>query len=338
MKRFLVILSVALCLVLYFTLTKKDQPEIKPERISKEVSKEQLEKSSLSFPEKVKVKAKTQKFQKIAPSELYKMHNNQKLMHHEDLVKEIVGDTDKKIFNSRVSKAANLNISKLDDYHIKQLEEYLLNQNKDDIYENSIKTGLIDSFISNNHRLADFGNKLLIVLKDSNRSEVLRDYLLQFVPDYYEKRFIKTEEEDIIVEQTETKDTLLSIIKDTESSLSGTALISFKRMVEIDNKNFPKSELHELARLVAKSDEHRNRATAINLLGNSFEDLTILESFIYSDKEPQIVRISAMTSLSKKDLSEFPEVKQLFIEFMNDHKFKNERMKLIASASLKRVQ
>ena len=334
----IVFLLAALVSVIFYVLTQKDNIEIDTKTTQEMNPNKAFEKSSnLNSKNKVDQKKAT-KAKKVEPFELYEMNNNEKFLKNEKDVNHIIGEIGEKNYSFRVSKAANIDITKLDDSHVAKLHEYLFNPAKDDINENSIKTGLIDSFISNNHKLADFGNNLLIVIRDSKRSLVLRDYLLQFVPDYYEKRFVNSEEEDIILEKTEAKDTLLSIVRDTNSSLSGTALISFKRMVEIDSETFTRDELYKLARIVAKSPEHRNRATAVNLLGNSYEDLSVLEGLIYNDKEHSIVRISAMTSFSKKDLSEFPEIKQLFIEFMNNHNFKSERMRLIASASLKRVQ
>ena len=229
-----------------------------------------------------------------------------------EFIKSILEDSDYNAAGFRANKIKKMKMTRAD---FNALTGFLKDSpSKDSNYLglHSLKNEIIEAMIANGAFVKELGDEFLNILEDDNQHPVIVDYVLQYIPEYFNVRWNKSESH----EQQEIVKTLYSLMDRQDDSIAGTALNSLVALSEI----YPIVDQEILsAKAFAMADNttltQASRCAALHYIGRSDSDEAdeILENLSFDTFTPVMVRMVALSSLTnhaaanEKDLNNLTE-------------------------------
>jgi len=166
---------------------------------------------------------------------------------------------------------------------------------------NSVKNDIVEKLLRQKTMPPDLGTSLVGMYAEEDRDPVWRDYCIQLVSLYYDRRWEPGSEESG-AEREEIRNTLWDAVdSDIESGISGTALLSLKRLSE-KHPEFGEDRLREVCVNVLSSDaSHPSAKTCAFQAASSLGDERVLpharQTTVSSDRIP--LRMAAIAALGR---------------------------------------
>lgn len=234
-----------------------------------------------------------------------------------------------------------IDFNKVNDQERQELYSFLTaktDAEKDPQKLHEIKNDLIDQIISQGDNLHKFGDLMIDIVKDETQHPMLRDYTVQYLSNYYRRRWSEGTEDYEPEAQKKTKGAIVELFNSQEPGLSGTTLVVYESMIN----DFPEFTEHELGKHAEKilersANNSDNRMVALRYIPKNRKNVELISSILNSETEAVSVRLSAMNTLSKINLKEHPDVQSKFISFLsNAGLLKDLRLHLAAKSYAKK--
>lgn len=247
-----------------------------------------------------------QDFKFISPNELIREITNTELSVLERTVK---------ILNLR-----KISLNKADEIiilnHLKRIDPKESASIRNDLIEHSVR------YIADKKTV---GDTLLSILENSKHDRVTREYVLQYIPEFYisrwspELNWSDSEEND----RQKMNDVLWGMTELTEGSMAGGALFALFRVsdkysdIKIQNVFARSREI-----LINPAYMNPNRMGAVQILAfsDNEEYFQTAKQIVYSEDQPTLLRVTAMHTASK---SKFPD-KEFVIKLTELSQSKNK--------------
>jgi hypothetical protein len=209
-----------------------------------------------------------------------------------------------------------------------------------DLALHSMKNELILALIANGQYLPQLEEAFINILKDQNQHPVLTDYILQYVSNYFDKRWNKQDSE----EQQAFIDLLYRQLQRQEDSIAGTALNALTTLSQ-DYSRVDQQLISQQAFNMANNINltQASRSAAIHYLAkeNNPEAKNLLTQLTFDNSSPVMLRMAAINALSEQTIKFQGEraslIQQLQQEFLQE-KSNDQRLKTAASAALTKLQ
>ena len=192
-----------------------------------------------------------------------------------------------------------IKLSKADE---QALIEHILLPHKDEVY--SVKNDIIEHLVRYGTDQVKVGDTLLNIMQNTSQSRVMREYVLQYVPEYYLNRWLPDSQWEDIDETDRLKfnDTLWNMTELTEGSMAGGALFALYRISDfyedVSKENvFDKS--HEI--LINPSYMNPNRMGAVQILSfsNNEKYFDTARKIVLNQEGPILLQVTAMNTAAK---------------------------------------
>ena len=166
----------------------------------------------------------------------------------------------------------------------------------------ALKDQIIVAMIKNGAFIEELGDVFNDILSAPDQHPVLIDYVSQYIPEYFAKRWQGRDSQD----QELLLKSLYNLLDQQNTSLSGTALSALMAL-EKDYSSVDRSRIEEKAFQMATDNSlsQASRSQALRYLGahSSKEGYDILESTVFSESQPVMLRMIAVRSLADHVMS-----------------------------------
>ena len=230
----------------------------------------------------------------------------------------------------RMAFVYDLQLSKISKNDEEFLRYYLRNNDPDDSY--AVKNDVVEYLVRSSQEM-NLTEKTLYHLLSLSNDEVLREYILQYIPEFYDNCFSHFRDADF----SKFNNLLFDLLNENNSSIAGASLFALYKI----SRNFPeveKSEVLDNARqiLADRSSSSSSRIASAQLLfdSNLAETDKLLRKISFAENEPVLLRMAAIKSLEKRKVADLE-----FINFLKELKLKSDDSRLVylASVSLKNL-
>lgn len=222
-----------------------------------------------------------------------------------DLIKEIC-NKDISVFDRtpKILMLRQMNLSKNDE---RMMLEHL---SKVDLEESqSIKNDLIEHMVRYGSDKSRVGEVLLAIITNPHQDRVVREYVLQYVPEFYTGRWKQGQNWDNAEEQDRQlfNQALWEITDLTEGSMAGGALFALHRIAE-KYEDIDQMEVFKKARevLIDPSYMNPNRMGAVQILAfsNNEEYFEAARNIVMDKNQPVLLQVTAIHTAAQ---SRFPD-------------------------------
>ena len=270
----------------------------------------------------------------------------------DELTAKIVGLTEQDTMK-RNDLVWSLRDKNLNEQDFKAFYAFLLStpeQEGPQLSYHSLKNDLL-TFVIDDGRFKESTAKLMLeIMRDTTQHEVMKEYTIQYVPDYFEKHWInvsgaiRKEKENLSeVEkslQVAFVNTMWNMLEEKSGPIPGTALIRLHELSEtfsiIDQKELQRSTEEMIQDL---SMPVSSRMAALNVASErKFSQVfSIAERLLFDDQNPTMLRMAALNTAFKLAPDErFSEqIKISFIENEESNKRLKRAATIILTESLK---
>ena len=182
------------------------------------------------------------------------------------------------------------------------LMKHLLTPHELEVY--TIKNDIIEHLVRYGSDKRNVGAGLLKILRDSNQSRVMREYVLQYVPEYYQSRWKSNTDWTGIDEEDRQQfnATMWSMTNLTEGSMAGGALFALFRL-SADYQDINKNEVFDKAHevLIDPSYMNPNRMGAVQILSfsNKEDYYDTARQIVLEKQGPVLLQVTAIHTAAK---------------------------------------
>mgnify|MGYP003808047495 CR=1 FL=1 len=137
---------------------------------------------------------------------------------------------------------------------------------------NGVKNDVLSVLLQQDASPDNLGPQLVTMYRDKNHDDIWRDYCIQYIGPYYEKKWpVPYKEEENIEkdsEQQELQDVYWEAITETDGTIAGTALIGLES-ISRKRKEFDREEIGDTAVELARDEQYSEptRITAFRICG-----------------------------------------------------------------------
>jgi hypothetical protein len=144
------------------------------------------------------------------------------------------------------------------------------NESADSLSLNSIKNDLLDMLVRQSVLPSQLGRFMMNIISDENQDEVFRDYCLQHLAPYYDRKWPATRKTTNDFERQEMFSTYHVVLSNTTSSMAGTALIGLFSLSE-QHPEFDQVSIGCEAQRIAANAKYGiiTRVTAMQVCGRA---------------------------------------------------------------------
>jgi len=198
-------------------------------------------------------------------------------------------------------------IMKLRQKKLSQADEKALLTHLAQVHKNesqAIKNDIIEHMVRYGSDKKQVGDTLLGILSNDRQDKVLREYVLQYVPEYYTSRWLPNEHWDDIEDFDRQKfNKILWEMTDlTEGSMAGGALFALFRLadkyVDLNQDEIFKKSMDVM---VDPSYMNPNRMGAVQILSfsNNEKYFQAAKEIVMDDNQPTLLKVTAMHTATK---------------------------------------
>ena len=182
-------------------------------------------------------------------------------------IREIIGRDRASDYLHR-SRAVNLLQRPLREHEMQALFEFLHRPPEQDILPlkevYALKNDLMDMLVAQPTLHRKLGQHLLAITTDKHQNRVIRDYCLQHLVPYYERKWRSEETRALDPEQEQIDETLARLARDHSSPLAGTALLCWVQLAE-QYEHLDLRAVHEASVAIAMNQQ-ANRSSRLTAL------------------------------------------------------------------------
>jgi hypothetical protein len=233
-----------------------------------------------------------------------------------EMVNEIIHNIlDKKAgFKQRTKDILALRKMKLTKADEQALIDHLLLPQEDEVY--TIKNDIIEHLVRYGSDKRQVGNALLNIMKNADQDRVMREYVLQYVPEYYLSRWHSGLDWDDLDEQDRQKfnSTMWQMTELREGSMAGGALFALYRIAD-KHEDLNQTKVYDKAHdvLVDSSYMNPNRMGAVQILAfsNKEEYFDTARQIVMKKQGPVLLQVTAMHTAAKSSTTNHEFIKYL---------------------------
>ena len=220
------------------------------------------------------------------------------------------------------------------------LIDHIKTPQEDEVY--SVKNDIIEHLVRYGSDKEKVGEALLHIMGNDNQSRVMREYVLQYVPEYYLSRWIPDSQWNEFEERDRQKfnDIMWYMTDLTEGSMAGGALFALYRIsdkYEDVNKGKVFEKSHDI--LVDPSYMNPNRMGAVQILAfsNNEEYYNTARQIVLEKQGPVLLQVTAIhTAVQSKNFN--PEFISYLKELAKSDSKSDPTLKRCAQLTLKKIK
>ena len=198
-------------------------------------------------------------------------------------------------------------IMRLRQKHLNSADEKALLAHLEKIHTNesqAIKNDIIEHMVRFGKDQKQVGQTLLNILNDSNQDKVVREYTLQYIPEYYLKRWDPSSDWDLAENEDRLlfNNTLWSMTDLTEGSMAGGALFALFRLADkYEDLNTEDVFKKSLEVMVDSSYMNPNRMGAVQILAFSQNEKYFQEArkIVLDEGQPLLLKVTAIHTATR---------------------------------------